>query len=270
MHRKQVETMYFPMLSEQEKILPLYLAGTGRQENQESIIRQEGFPYHQLIFVTHGAGVLDYEGQTVSLVQGCFWFLHKNTPHSYHATEEPFTTRWVCFDGNSTEDLLQYFSVPPVSIFFPRRLPLLHQQHQSLMDSAAQNSPAHILSAQLYQFLIDALESKNTVATNNLESLRTWICEHYAEDISLDDIAQQANMNKYALCRAFRRDYATTPFGFLHSVRLQKAKELLVSRKDLTVREISALVGFHDPVYFGRLFRRQEGTTPNSFRTNFG
>lgn len=270
MHRKQVEAMYFPMLGEQEKILPLYLAGIGRQENQESIIRQEGFSYHQLLFVTHGAGVLEYEGKTIALSKGCFWFIHKNTPHSYHATEEPFTTRWVCFDGSSAESLLRYFSVPPVSIFFPRRLSLLRQRHQSLLEAAAQNTSAPLLSAQLYQFLVEALAEKNAAAQNDLEPLRTWICEHYAEDLSLDDIALQAGMSKYALCRAFRRDYAATPFCFLHSVRLQKAKELLVSRKDLTVREISTLVGFHDPVYFGRLFRRQEGITPSSFRHHFG
>ncbi len=270
MHRKQVEAMYFPMVGEQEKILPLYLAGTGRQENQESIIRQEGFPYHQLIFVTHGAGVLEYEEKTVTLSKGCFWFIRKDTPHSYHAAAEPFTTRWVCFDGNGAEGLLQYFALPPVSVFFPRRLSLLHQQHQSLLEAAAQNAPAPFLSARLYSFLMDALSEKNAAAINDLEPLRTWICEHYAEDLTLDDIAAQADMSKYALCRAFRRDYAATPFSFLHSVRLQKAKELLVIRKDLTVREISALVGFHDPVYFGRLFRRQEGVTPNTFRHHFG
>ena len=105
---------------------------------------------------------------------------------------------------------------------------------------------------------------------NELEPLRTWICEHYTMDLSLDDMAQQAKMSKYALCRVFRREYGTTPFSFLLSVRLQKAKEFLVGRKDLTVREISALVGFHDPVYFGRIFRQREGTTPLCFRKNFG
>ena len=263
MHRKQVEAMYFPMLGEQEKNLPLYLAGTGRQENQESIIRQEGFSYHQLLFVTHGAGILEYDEKTGPLSQGCFWFIRKNVPHSYRATEEPFTTRWVCFDGTGANGMLDYFSLPSVSIFFPHRLALLRQQHQTLLEAAAQNAPAPLLSAH-------ALGEKNTAAANNLEPLRTWICEHYAEDLSLDDIARQARMSKYALCRAFRRDYAATPFSFLHSVRLQKAKELLVSRKDLTVREISVLVGFHDPVYFGRLFRRQEDITPNAFRNNFG
>lgn len=262
--------MYFPILGESEKLLPLCLVGVGRQENQETIVRQEGFPFHQLIFVTHGAGLLEYEEKAIPLQQGDFWFIRRNTPHCYSAAEEPFTTRWVCFDGMGADGMLDYFSLQSVIQFSPRRFSLLRQQHQALLEAAAHNASAPLLSALLYRFLMDTFEEGNAAMANELEPLRTWICEHYTMDLSLDDMAQQAKMSKYALCRVFRREYGTTPFSFLLSVRLQKAKEFLVGRKDLTVREISALVGFHDPVYFGRIFRQREGTTPLCFRKNFG
>lgn len=261
--------MYFPLQTEADKQLPCFLFSIGRSENQESVTRTNTFSFHQLLLVTHGTGMLEYDGKSVTLPQGSCWFLRKHTSHHYRAVSEPFTTRWLSFDGSGADSLQLFFSVPPVICFTPRRFSLLRRQHQSLLEATATGRPSFELSALLYTFLIDALSEINSLGAQTLEPLRTWICEHYAMDLSLEDMARQAGMSKYTLCRTFQREYGLTPFTFLTNVRLQKAKELLAGRKDLTVRDISHIVGFRDHAYFGRLFRGREGVTPLTFRKNF-
>lgn len=261
--------MYFPIQTDADKQLPCFLCSIGRSENQESITRKNTLPFHQLLFVTHGAGVLEYDGKTVSLPQGACWFIRKHTPHHYHGVSQPFTTRWLGFDGDAADSLQNFFSVPSVCCFTPHQFSSLRRQHQSLLEATAAGQPSFELSALLYTLLSEAFNEINSVGTQTLEPLRTWICEHYAADLSLEDMARQAGMNKYTLCRIFRREYGLTPFSFLINVRLQKAKELLAGRKDLTIRDISRMIGFHDHAYFGRLFREREGVTPLCFRKNF-
>ncbi len=263
--------MIFPMLTAQDKTLPLFLAGIGRQEDQETIIRPEGFVYHQFFFVTHGKGELvTKSGQVHSLPKGCCWWLQKGTPHRYRSVCAPFTTRWISFDGTAATTLLHYFNAQPIHIFHPKQLAILRQQHQFLLESAASNMAAPQLSALTYHLVTDCFTSATATENSALEELRTWICEHFTSDLSLDDMAQQAHCSKYELCRRFRQEYDITPISFLINLRLQKAKELLVGQKELPIRTISELAGFRDPVYFGRMFRQREGMTPLAFRKTFG
>jgi AraC-like DNA-binding protein len=67
------------------------------------------------------------------------------------------------------------------------------------------------------------------------------------------------------LCRLFRRKFGVTPGEYRTAIRLEKAKTLLRNPR-LSVTEVAAAVGFCDPGYFARRFRRQNATPPSGFR----
>ncbi|MBI4239335.1 MAG: helix-turn-helix transcriptional regulator [Deltaproteobacteria bacterium] len=93
-----------------------------------------------------------------------------------------------------------------------------------------------------------------------------FLHDHYTESISLDGLAKAAGINKFGLCRLFRRILGETPIRYLYRIRLHKALELLRGgrQRERSVTEVALSVGFEDLSHFARLFRAQFGITPNA------
>lgn len=68
------------------------------------------------------------------------------------------------------------------------------------------------------------------------------------------------------LCRIFKQQYGTTPLSYIHALRIEKARQMLITGGK-TVKEVSEELGFHDPIYFHRLFKQHTGRTPGKFRS---
>ena len=104
-------------------------------------------------------------------------------------------------------------------------------------------------------------------AVINLSRVIAFVETKYADGISLDGLADAACMSKSSLMRAFQQCYHTSPLHYLNEFRLKKAAERL-SRETLSVTRIAGDVGFADPSYFSRLFRRSYGMSPREYRRN--
>ena len=85
----------------------------------------------------------------------------------------------------------------------------------------------------------------------------------YAELISVERLAEQAHMSVSGFHRAFRQVTSETPLQYLKKIRLNKAKDLIVTDgKQAT--EAAALVGYSSPSQFSREFKRHFNATPKS------
>jgi YesN/AraC family two-component response regulator len=94
-----------------------------------------------------------------------------------------------------------------------------------------------------------------------------YVHEHYAEPLTRDDLAQHLNMNSDYLTHCFRTEVGMTPITYLNRYRVNKARVLL-AESDMNVTEVAMAVGFSDSSYFGRVFRRQVGVSPDAYRRN--
>lgn len=98
-----------------------------------------------------------------------------------------------------------------------------------------------------------------------LRLMLEYIYEHYTEKIRLADIASAAKVSKSEALRCFKEGADTSPVDYLIQFRLNKARELLQTTTN-TVTEIAATVGFENVGYFGRMFKKAFGTTPQNLR----
>ena len=99
-----------------------------------------------------------------------------------------------------------------------------------------------------------------------VQQMLIYIYEHYANKISLSDIASAANISRSEAERCFSMYLQKTPVDFLIQYRLQQS-HLLLSNTTLTIQEISQSCGFHSASYFTRQFRKLYGYTPGVVRT---
>ncbi|WP_262678665.1 AraC family transcriptional regulator [Paenibacillus sp. J5C2022] len=88
---------------------------------------------------------------------------------------------------------------------------------------------------------------------------------HYHTLITLEDLAKIAACSTRQVTRIFKQMSDTTMVNYLHNLRVEKSKQLLLSTND-KVSSISAEVGFNDVSFFNRVFKKMTGYSPSEFR----
>lgn len=97
------------------------------------------------------------------------------------------------------------------------------------------------------------------------KELVSYMEEHYAESISLQELADIVSCNAQYLCRFFKEITGSSPIQYLIAYRIDRAC-MLLSDTTLSVLEIGMECGFDNASYFIRKFRQLKGCTPNQFR----
>ena len=95
-----------------------------------------------------------------------------------------------------------------------------------------------------------------------------YIRHHYAENLSVADIAEHIGMSQSWLTKRFRHECGCNILSCLLSVRVERAKALLVET-DMLILEIACACGFENPGYFISVFRKEVGMTPKAYRENY-
>lgn len=91
-----------------------------------------------------------------------------------------------------------------------------------------------------------------------------YLEKHLADELSLDQLAEVAQLSKYQLIRKFRSDVGTTPWKYLIRKRIDKARELLEA--GMPPGQTAVETGFHDQSHLNRAFREETGTTPKAYQ----
>lgn len=125
------------------------------------------------------------------------------------------------------------------------------------------------LNETFHSLLKNAVEVLNKNAaftcTPEMKKILNYITENLQEEISLDTIAAFVNMNSSYFSRYFKSKTGGNFIDFLTSMRIEKAKELL-AETDLSIEEISAMVGHVNKAYFTKVFKKVTGVNPGEFR----
>lgn len=236
--------------------------------------RNASCPLYQ-VFITHsGCGRLLLRGKTYLMRPGSVALLDLRQPHRYETAGDHWEHEWVNFDGPCcafyygliNRDGFAVYDMGAVRAPVERmrelracmQLPgLLGRVHSGTQVLALLDSLCDLAAARLGEAETDSRE-------NVLRSAR-YIEEHYAEKLTLDELAGVAFLSKYYYTRAFSRCTGMTPYEYLNSVRLSQARRLLFT-STLSVEEIGWTVGFGGGKNFIRRFKQATGATPGEYR----
>lgn len=92
-----------------------------------------------------------------------------------------------------------------------------------------------------------------------------YMMKHFARDLDAAALARECNLSLSRFAHLFRQVTGTSPLRYLESLRIWKAQEMLIGSSK-SVKEISQAVGFSDPLYFSKVFRRNLAAGPRAFR----
>jgi AraC-like DNA-binding protein len=86
----------------------------------------------------------------------------------------------------------------------------------------------------------------------------------YGQHISIGEIARKLGYHRAHLTKLFKETTGLSPMQYLNKIRMKKAEKLLAG--DLTIAQVAASVGFNDPLFFTKQFRKWRGVSPTEFR----
>ena len=121
-----------------------------------------------------------------------------------------------------------------------------------------------IMDNSMYTSLdISSVNSNKSVA--KLKNVLAYIRSNYDKPLSLEDMAEAADMSPKYFCHFFKNMTTKTPVEYLNSYRIEKASRKLLN-SDTSITKIAYACGFNDLSYFIKTFKRIKGVSPSKFR----
>lgn len=254
------------------------------------------FPWHwhpeiELTLVMEGEIAYQVNDSLYYLKAGEGLFCNTNVLHSGHGLDTPdcsylsITFHPRLLYGYSSSMIQNKYmnhilkSAALASIHFAQdvewqRKVLERMEHIRMLDAEHPMSmelQMQIALLEIWQQIYEHVETEEISGTENgrdterIRQIMEYIQKHYAEKITLEDLADQIHLCKSESCRLFKRYMNESMFDYLLGYRVERSLELL-RQSELDVTQISGRVGFANPGYYSRIFKRKMGCTPLEFR----
>lgn len=150
-----------------------------------------------------------------------------------------------------------------------QRLESIMRQYQQLLDqqSAADSQPSTAVSEQPAVREYKLAEPEIVDPDEQMMTrLMAFIEKHISdEELRIEDMADAVGMGRTVFYEKIRQLVGVSPSDFLRQVRMQRAQQLL-TKSSMTVSEVAYNIGFTDPKYFTKCFKKQTGLTPSEYR----
>lgn len=159
--------------------------------------------------------------------------------------------------------------------FFPKPLvhdrDLIHQivrVHQSLSQSGSQLEQQTTIQDLVAQLILRCADNPPCLTRlgkerQPIERVRVYLEDHYSREISLEQLAQIAELSSFHLNRSFRQTFGMPPHAYQIQVRIMIAKRLL--RQERSIEKVAIETGFSSQSHFGVHFKRLVFVTPMQY-----
>jgi AraC family transcriptional regulator len=150
--------------------------------------------------------------------------------------------------------------------------PFVRVACEALGRAAREGAPAlyaDSLAQALVAHLVFGVKTEAPAGDRAVRQITSYMSDHLHEDVSLDDLAGQANLSKFHLLRMFKQATGFTPHRYLVDLRMRKAADLLQDTRQ-SVLQVAIACGYRSPGQFAATFRRVYGMSPVVFRGNSG
>lgn len=257
----------FPVFAEQA----CSLRYCGKREKSVSHVYG---PYRRmdylLNYVKEGSAVFYDQTRRYRVHEGQFYVLFPASGIHYQTdADQPWSILWLVADGTLLDAFLQTIGLTPqnpvMTLRFPKRVETVldrifeKTQYDNLTDSMACLS----LMYELFAYL--AAERELAPVDSVVAEAVGYLSRNLNRPISSAELARSAHLSENYFIKLFKKQTKLTPQQMLDTLRMQKATHLL-QYSQMSITEVAATVGFDDPLYFSRRFKKKTGLSPSRFR----
>lgn len=140
-----------------------------------------------------------------------------------------------------------------------------YEYFRSINEAHSSDETVEQLNKFIEQVNKCLLSEKNQPSNINMKKILQYIEDHYADQLSLADVAEHFHFNPSYLSNYFSTHNKQGFIEYLNKVRIEKASQLLL-KESASISEISGMVGYSDHSYFCKVFKKINGMSPSKFR----
>lgn len=235
-------------------------------------VDRSNFDSFLFMYVKCGEGYVETGSIKRRLGTGSVVLLDCYRPHRYY-TLTNWEIIWVHFDGPTARKYFAYATQKQqiLAPFNPNKMVSALNKMLDIFTTQASKNEALLgkyLTDLLTEFIMCASEGEGPKSENiQIEESMKYISEHLHEDITLEQLAEQAMLSPFYFSRLFKKKTGFTPYRYLITVRLDYSCYLLRT-SNYTIKEIAYRCGFHSVSSFCTSFRKTIGITPKQYREN--
>lgn len=236
---------------------------------------QKGRRDYQILYVANGKTHFWFDGKE-EIVSAGHMVLYKPEEiqkYVYYLEDNP-EVFWIHFTGSDVKNILAYHGISlDEHVFYCGVLPdykaLFRKiiQELQLCRYGYEDYIASLFNDIL--LLVDRQQHEQKKATGNvqeqIERAAAYFNENYNTKISIDDYAESLHISTNWVIHNFKQYAGMSPAQYILSLRMVNAQSLL-ERTTYNIKEISEIVGYENPLYFSRVFKKEIGKSPAQYR----
>lgn len=233
-------------------------------------------------------------GRQAAMLQRMYDFSDENEPCSYPIENERRLQEHIrSGDKEASQDLLNellvhiyYTAQGDLSVIKARVRELLVLMNRAAIDGGADvdeimdlcyryelevesldgiEAVNRLIGAVLHKFISFVFDLNDIKHQNVVFQTTAYIKAHLTEKLSLDEVAEHVYLSKSYFCRIIKDELGCTFTEYVNRLRVERSK-LLLTGTGMPIAEIACAVGFDDQSYFNRIFKKQTGIAPGSYR----
>lgn len=236
---------------------------------------QKGRRDYQILYVANGKTHFWFDGreEIVSTGHMVLYKPEEIQKYVYYLEDNP-EVFWIHFTGSDVKNILAYHGISlDEHVFYCGVLPdykALFRKIIQELQLCRYGYEDYIVS--LFKdilLLVDRQQHEQKKTTGNvqeqIERAAAYFNENYNTKISIDDYAESLHISTNGFIHNFKQYAGMSPAQYILSLRMVNAQSLL-ERTTYNIKEISEIVGYENPLYFSRVFKKEIGKSPAQYR----
>lgn len=253
----------------------LYLTDIGFYPpvDTHQVDRQIPLKSHVLMYCVSGEGWCVLRGRRQAVKRQSFVVLPAGEAHAYgNLVGKSWEIYWVHFKGQQADTMAERLCGGKFGVGIPlsSRRELLQLFQQMIADLEHEGSREaysftntrlwHLLGDIVYRRRFD-LGSEGKAIERSLGIMKARV----EESLNLSDLTDELGLSKTYFCRLFKQRMEQAPIDYFIRLKVQRACQYL-DFSDISIQEVAGTLGYDDPYYFSRVFKRIMGVSPLQYR----
>ncbi len=261
----------------------------------DDYVAEHKHTFFEFVYVVSGKALHCFEKKTVTISKGDYFLINLNSSHAYKKAEECSDFHIInCLflpefideslkGARSFQEIIENYMIKygqsnlaeqPTQRIFHDESGFIGTLTESILEEFQERQVGYAdiirnLLLTLILYLVRSATPDGTPADRSpVRQIKEYIHKNYMESLRLSDICRQMNFSLSYISMLFREEAGMTFRDYLLKVRMEKAS-LLLRVSDKKVSDIARLVGYSDPAFFYKCFRRAMGQTPDEYRCRF-
>ena len=238
--------------------------------------RPRGRLDYQLLYVASGKTVFYFNGEPREVAAGHMVLIQprQEQRYEYFGKDKP-EVYWVHFTGSDVKNILKHYDIPlDRNVIYSGSSATYVYLFKEMINElqTCRTGYQELLEMYLRQIFLLVQRSWEERTPNvsshiqeEMDVARRYFQEHYNEEICIEEYALSRNMSVSWFLRNFKQMTMKSPMQYVLNIRMNNAVSLLETT-DYNVTEIAAIVGYDNPLYFSRIFKKQKGLSPSEYR----